>query len=214
MAKSPIQPTEVTFRPANPDDAKTASGLIFDTFPKVATFIIGLGNEERARMILERIFAIPRHRFSYEETVLAVYQGKVIGLLVGYPGRRMGKIDRKADRLILKQYRLRGKLALILRVWPLLFMNETNRDEYLIGNLAVKTRYRDRGVGRLLLEQAETMARAEGLKKLALRVAIENSSARKLYEDFGFETKAMYLESNKRVKYVGAGYRRMVKKLS
>ncbi len=214
MAKSPIQPSEITYRPAKPDDAKAASALIFETFPKVATFIIGLGSEERARMILERIFAIPGHRFSYEETVLAVYHGKVIGLLTSYPGRRLGKIDRMADRLILKQYRMRGKLALIVRVWPLLFMNETKRDEYLIGNLAVKSRYRDRGVGRLLLEHVEELARAEGLNKLALRVAIENIGAKKLYESFGFETKAMYLESNKRVKYAGAGYRRMVKTLS
>jgi ribosomal protein S18 acetylase RimI-like enzyme len=214
MAKTPISSSEITFRPAKQDDSKIAGGLIYDTFPKVATFIIGLGSEERARMILERIFTIPGHRFSYEETILAVYEGKVIGLLTSYPGRRLGKIDRMADRLILKQYRLRGKLALIIRVWPLLFMNETKRDEYLIGNLAVKSLYRGRGVGHLLLERAEEIARKEGLNKLALRVAIENTGARKLYESFGFETKAMYLESNKRVKYVGAGYRRMVKVLS
>ena len=214
MAKTPIQPTDIFFRPAKPEDAKNAGGLIYETFPKVATFIVGLGSEERAKMLLERIFAIPGHRFSYEETILAIYQGKAIGLLTSYPGWRLGKIDRKADRLILKQYRLRGKLLLIIRVWPLLFMNETRRDEYLIGNLAVKSRYRDRGVGRLLLEHAEELARDEGLKKLALRVAIENLEARKLYESLGFETKAMYLESNKRVKYVGAGYRRMVKTLS
>ncbi len=165
-------------------------------------------------MILERIFVIPDHRFCYEETTLATYQGRVIGLLTSYPGTRLGKLDRKADRLILKQYRLRGKLALIIRVWPLLFMNESKRDEYLIGNLAVKSKYRDQGVGHLLLEHAEQIAKNAGLKKLALRVAIENQGARKLYESFGFKTSAVYLESNKRVKYVGAGYRRMVKVLS
>lgn len=214
MAKSPIQPTEISFRPARAEDAKVTGGLLFDTFPKVATFIIGLGNEDRARAILTRIFAIPGHRFSYEETILAVYKGRVVGLLTSYPGKRLTKIDRKSDRLILKQYRIRGKLALIIRFWPMLFMNETRRDEYLIGNLAVRARYRSRGIGRILLEHAEHLAGEAGLKKLALRVAIENLDARKLYESFGFETKAMYLESNRRVKYVGAGYRRMVKTLS
>jgi ribosomal protein S18 acetylase RimI-like enzyme len=214
MAKSLIQPTEISFRPARVEDAKVAGGLLFDTFPKVATFIIGLGNEDRARAILTRIFAIPGHRFSYEETILAVYKGRVVGLLTSYPGKRLTKIDRKSDRLILKQYRIRGKLALIIRFWPMLFMNETRRDEYLIGNLAVRARYRSRGIGRILLEHAEHLAGEAGLKKLALRVAIENLDARKLYESFGFETKAMYLESNRRVKYVGAGYRRMVKTLS
>ncbi|MDY6874312.1 MAG: GNAT family N-acetyltransferase [Chloroflexota bacterium] len=212
--KSKIMREELTFRDAEPRDAHIAAPLIFDTFPKVATFIVGLGSDELAHTILERLFELPGHRLSYEETTMAVYQGRVIGLLLSYPAHRMRKLDRKADRLILKQYRLRGKLALAIRAWPQLFMNQTNLDEYQIGNLAVRKRYWGRGVGTHLVNYAGELARNEGLNRLALRVAIENQKARELYERLGFTTDAIYLESNKRVAHTGAGYRRMVKVLS
>ncbi|MCB2209667.1 GNAT family N-acetyltransferase [bacterium] len=212
--KSKIRREELTFRAAEPRDAHIAAPLIFDTFPKIATFVVGLGNAELAHTILERLFVLPGHRFSYEETTMAVYQGRVVGLLLSYPASRMRKLDRKADRLILKQYRLRGKLALAVRAWPQLFMNQANRDEYQIGNLAVRKRYQGRGIGTHLMTYAAEQAQSMGLNKLALRVAIENQNARELYQRLGFTTDAIYLESNKRVPRTGAGYRRMVKVLS
>ena len=214
MAKVTIKPEDLSFRPATPEDAKVTSGLIYETFPKVATFTIGLGSEERAKMILEKVFAIPGHRLSFEETALAIYQGRIIGALIAIPASRLAKLDRRTDRLILKQYRLRGKIALIVRTWPLVFMKDVKRRDYVIGNLAVKQAYRGKGVGGLILAHAEAEARAAGLKRLSLRVAIENKSAKALYEKAGFETTAMYLESNRRVKVAGAGYRWMVKKIS
>jgi ribosomal protein S18 acetylase RimI-like enzyme len=214
MAKTKIKPEELSFRPATVKDVKVASSLIYATFPKVATFTIGLGSEERAKAILEKVFVVPGHRLSYEETVLAVVQGRVVGGVVGYSAKRLPKLDRRTDRLILKQYRFRGKLAMVIRTWPLIFMKDAKRWDYVIGNLAVRPQYRGRGIGEQLLIHAEKLAGEAGSRRLALRVAIENKTARKLYEDFGFKTTAMYLESNKRVKLAGAGYRWMVKEIS
>ena len=214
MAKNPINPEELTFRPATVEDAKVASTLIYATFPKVATFTIGLGSEDRAKAILEKIFRIPGHRLSYEEMHLAVYQGRVVGGLLAYPAKRLPRLDRATDRLILKQYRFRGKLALVIRTWPMLFMKDVKRGDYVIGNLAVRPQYRGRGIGEQILRHAEALAKEAGHQRLALRVAIENQDAKKLYDNFGFKTTAMYLESNRRVKYAGAGYRWMVKEIS
>lgn len=214
MTKNPIKPEELTFRPATADDAKVASSLIYATFPKVATFTIGLGSEDRAKAILEKIFMVPGHRLSYEEMRLAVYQGRVVGGLIAYPAKRLPRLDRMTDRLILKQYKFRGKLALVIRTWPLIFMKDAKPRDYVIGNLAVRPQYRGRGIGKQILHQAERLAKEAGLRRLALRVAIENQEARKLYDEYGFKTTAMYLEPNRRVKYAGAGYRWMVKDLS
>jgi len=214
MAKTKIKPEELSFRPATTKDAKVASSLIYATFPKVATFTIGLGSEERAKAILEKIFVVPGHRLSYEEMVLAVVQGRVVGGLVAYSAKRLPKLDRRTDRLILRQYRFRGKLAMIIRAWPMIFMKDAKRRDYIIGNLAVRPQYRGRGIGKQLLIHAEKLAKEAGLRRLALRVAIENKTAKKVYEDFGFKTTAMYLESNRRVKWAGAGYRWMVKEIS
>ena len=55
-----------------------------------------------------------------------------------------------------------------------------------IHDLAVVPEYRGRGVGRALLEAAETHARRRGCCKLTLEVQDDNGRARVLYERFGF----------------------------
>ncbi len=53
----------------------------------------------------------------------------------------------------------------------------------MIGNLAVRPQYRGRGIGEQILIYAEKQAKETGARRLALRVAIENKTAKKLYED-------------------------------
>ena len=214
MAKINFNTENISFRPAMPDDAAVAGSLIFETFPKVATFLIGLGSEERAKAIITRLFALPGHRFSYEVTQLAVYEGRIIGLMVIYPGKKHSKLDGRLNKLVLKQYRMRGKFALAVRAWPLLWVKEVSRDEFLLGNLAVGSRYRGKGAGSIMLDHVEEVARDAGYTKVALRVAIENQAARKLYERMGYKTESIHLEPNTRVRFMGAGHRRMVKSLS
>lgn len=213
MTKDRLDPQAITFRPARPEDAKAASRLLFETFPQKATFVIGLGDAERAKRILRVLFEQPDHRLSYTESVVALYQGRIIGLFTAFPGRKMGRLDRRLDFLILKQYKLRGKIAVFRRGLPLLFIKETTRKEYFLSNLAVKARYRSRGVGEQMLFQVEGRAIEAGLGRVALMVAIENQNARQFYDRHGFRTSAIHLESNQRVPFLGAGYQRMIKEL-
>jgi len=201
------------FRPAKPSDGDIAARLLFDSFPKQATFTFGLGDADRAKEILKRLFPIAGHRFSFEYTQTACYQGRIVGLFVGYPGRILGRLDRHLGRLMFRQYRLRGKLALLIRALPLIFIKEAERDEFLLSNLAVKKSYRGRGIGHMLLAQVDQKARERNLAKVSLMVAIENRGARRLYERYGYKVCAINLESNKRVPHLGAGYQRMVKRL-
>lgn len=209
-----INPENLSLRPAKPGDAEIGAQLVYESFPNLATFIIGLGSETRAKRIITRVFAEEGHRLSYSVTMLAEYRGKVVGVLIAHPGQLLGKLNRKTNILMLKQYRLRGKFLLIVRGWPEVFIREAYRDEYLVSNMAVNPTYRGRGVGSWMLAQAEKLAQEQGLKKVALQVAIESQSARRLYESSGYKVKALQLESNKRVAYVGAGYARMVKELT
>lgn len=214
MAKEKPTNKAIEFRPAEPRDAKIASQLLFDTFPEKATFIIGLGNEVRAKKILEKIFVEPGHRLSYAFTEIVCHQGRAIGLFTSFPGRLLGKLDRRLDLLLAHQYPLRGKFALFLRGYPLFFIKETTRQEYFLSNLALKTRYRGQGIGTYVLTQIEEKAKGAHLTKVSLIVHLNNKDARRFYEQHGFKTKALHLESNKRVPYLGPGYLRMVKDLS
>ena len=55
-----------------------------------------------------------------------------------------------------------------------------------VHDLAVQPGHRGRGIGRLLLEEAERRARARGSSKLTLEVHASNESAIHLYRRFGF----------------------------
>ncbi len=214
MVKKPTPKKEISFRPAKPADADTAGRLLFESFPKLATFMIGLGSEDRAKELLKKFFSKRGHRFSYEYALMAVRGGRVAGIAVGYPGKDLTKLDLRLGRLMLRQYRLRGKLALLIRAWPLVFVKEAERDEFLLSNLAVKKNLRGKGIGSGLLKQVEERAGQAGFEKLALIVRIENQGAKRLYERHGYKVIATYLESNKRVPYVGPGIHRMVKRIT
>ena len=55
-----------------------------------------------------------------------------------------------------------------------------------IHDVAVLGSHRSRGVGKLLMQEAESQARARGACKLTLEVLSGNRPARKLYEALGF----------------------------
>jgi ribosomal protein S18 acetylase RimI-like enzyme len=69
-------------------------------------------------------------------------------------------------------------------VWG--FSTFAGRPSLNIHDLAVLPAFRDRGIGRSLLEEAERRARRRDSAKLTLEVHDANSGAKRLYERFGF----------------------------
>ena len=213
MTESRYSEESIKFRPAQPTDASIAGRLLLATFPKKAAFIIGLGSEKRAQEILTRLFQITNHRLSYTLSEMAIIDEKVVGISIAFPGRMMGKLNRKLYGLILRQYPFNRKIALIRRALPLLFIKETVRDELFLSNLAVMKRVRGLGIGKTILASVESRAKRLSFTHVGLICAIENRDARRFYEKHGYEIKAIHLESNQRVRYLGPGTQRMVKEL-
>ncbi|MFW5999319.1 MAG: ribosomal protein S18-alanine N-acetyltransferase [Halanaerobiaceae bacterium] len=60
-------------------------------------------------------------------------------------------------------------------------------DELHITNLAVRERFRRRGIGRKLLEELEACSFEQGVVKATLEVRVSNIGARKLYGEAGYE---------------------------
>lgn len=65
----------------------------------------------------------------------------------------------------------------------------------LVSDLMVKKKHQSRGVGRCLLEGAESFARTHGVNWLRVGVLAENQSAQHLYASMGF--RALFLELEK-----------------
>lgn len=72
-----------------------------------------------------------------------------------------------------------GNLAGYISGWIVL-------DELQINNIAVAPEYRQRGVGRCLLDQLINLAQKEQLTSLTLEVRSGSQAARSLYESSGF----------------------------
>ncbi len=213
MAHNNQQHLKIDFRSAEPSDARLASRLLFDTFPKMATYVFGLGDAQRAKQILADSFAMEGHRFSYEYTQIGCQGNAEVGILISYPGRKLNKLEWGLAKAIHKNYSFWEKFRLIQRSLPMLFIQEAAFDEYLLSNLAVKKSRRSQGIGEQMLSHAEEKAIQAGYHKLALMVEIDNQDARRFYERHGFSIKAIHLEPNQRVKHLGPGYQRMVKVL-
>lgn len=63
-----------------------------------------------------------------------------------------------------------------------------------IGDVSVLERYRNLGIGTLLIERCEEIARAAGIKWLRLNVLAANTGGRKFYAARGFEDNQINLE--------------------
>jgi ribosomal protein S18 acetylase RimI-like enzyme len=71
------------------------------------------------------------------------------------------------------------------------FIRPDVRRHGLVADLVVARRARGRGVGRLLLAEAERRTRAAGLPAMTIGALVGNEPALRLYDDFGFQRQAI-----------------------
>lgn len=76
-------------------------------------------------------------------------------------------------------------------IWrPLIELDNLAPDSWYINIVAVDPDHRGRGLGRQLMDVAETLARAEALARMSLVVADVNAAARRLYGSLGYREAA------------------------
>jgi ribosomal protein S18 acetylase RimI-like enzyme len=90
------------------------------------------------------------------QAFVAVYDGEVVGLIA------------------------------VLAAEPFTELDDPPGTYGLVTDLVVLARCRGQGIGRMLLSQAETFARAAGAAELRIGVLAANDRARRLYVDGGF----------------------------
>jgi len=213
MTSTKNQNKEIKVRPAILSDGQLFAKLVFQSYPRFVQNAIGLGKEERSKNILLKLFSKPKHRFSKDYAVVAEVQGKKAGIAVLIPGKKLGRANKSFGFKLLPMYRLKGKIFLIQRFSPFVFINEAGKQELLISNISILRRYQGQGVGKALVKAAEKQAKAEGCTSVVALIGIQNTHARHFFENLGYKVSSVTLESNKRVKLFGPGYQRMVKEI-
>ena len=178
---------DIQVRYAIKDDAEVCARLIYMTMGTMADYLMGNDETAEAINILEQLFRREKNRYSYQYTNLAIIDGEIAGLLLSYPGRILKLLDLPMMGSIIAVNELPEALRFFVRSIPLMMVKEVEVDEYFINNVAVLPNFRRRGVGKLLMNLAEKLAKESGLNKCALTVEINNEPAVKLYQQLGYQ---------------------------
>ena len=163
------QKPQCIMRPAHKGDCRRIAELYRISSDGVADYIwTKLSQAE------EDILDVGRRRyeregtaFSYENCKLVELDGSVIGMLVAFP-MEIEEDYEETDPILV----------------PYSVLEEDQ--SYYICGMAVDEEHRGRGLGTMLLEEAECTCRALRFTKLSLIVFEQNVQARRLYERYGY----------------------------
>jgi ribosomal protein S18 acetylase RimI-like enzyme len=177
----------ITLRPAAAGDAEAIGVLLREAGGPVADPVFGYGDSETAIQNLTRMARRGGGLFSWDITTVAEIDGRVIGACSNLPGsevrRRLRSTIWSAFRIygIIGMFRLSRRLSALRRGSP-----EVPEDHYQVVNVAVMPGFRNRGIGRSLMEGAHRAATIAGAERCSLIVLIENADAQRLYDSLGY----------------------------
>ena len=209
-----MEPTKVLIRPARPEHAQVVAQLMYYASANYMLAFFGKP-ESKAIGVLRRMFSLPRHTTSYTYAFVAEDEGEVVGSFSGFDGKSW-RVSSRASWMygpiwfaVTPPWQIPRMLAAFgdfnKVLLPIL------DEEFYIEHLAVLPGKRRQGIGKQLMEFAESQARAKDLKRVTLNVEIENEGARRLYERLGFQTIKVVADPNYCKRFNFRGSIRMAK---
>ncbi len=123
----------------------------------------------------------------YENIHLCLTDKNIAGLVIGYTGKSYSKIKTLLDLLLkLKLTQFCNYLIISSQLFDTAYTPYLEEDDFYISVIFVDGKYRNRGIGTLLLNHAVEIAKEKGCKKIVLEVDRDNEGAQSLYKKFGF----------------------------
>jgi len=203
----------LVIRPATKEDVPTATALLAETNGAFGVEVLGLGKPDLQFSALKQWFADPGNRFSYQCSTIAEKYGIAAGLLLAFPGSKLGALELGCVKRIFAIYGFGDAIRMIWLNKSLAGNKEAEKDEYLIAHLGVDEHFRRQGIAQVLLAKAEEDARDLNLSKLVLDVEMNNDKAIALYRKSGFEQVNTVYYGKKADKFKSPGYYKMSKTL-
>ena len=110
--------------------------------------------------------------FSYRNAIVAEHAGHVLGMVLSYPILKAPDDDPK---------------DLPEPIAPFVELERQSVGTWYVNALATFPGHRGRGIGTLLMRHLETVADAQGFQSLSIQVFEQNTGARKLYHNLGYQ---------------------------
>jgi ribosomal protein S18 acetylase RimI-like enzyme len=176
----------VRVRKARQDDVAAVAPLLFESAPDMYNRFSG--GRDRALATLARAFAEPGNLASHDVVWLAEVDGRVAGAMAAFPVAETVERSRAYLRLTLRTTPFWRWPATLRLFWMGGRASPKPQDRsFYIDSLAADPGMRRRGAARALLGEAESEARAHGLRAVALETTMDNEAARALYAAAGFD---------------------------
>ncbi len=199
--------SRITIRPARPDDAPLAAAVFRLSLDHLADYLFG-ADGRATEVALIRLFSQDAGRFGYGLAFVAELHRQPLGMLVAFPGADVTRLSLSIAKHLPRALGW-GMFGFVARGLRLAGGIEAEVDEYYISNLGVLPAAQGHGLGKHLLLHADEQARALGLTKCSLLVALDNKMALRLYKRHGYQ-----IVFTRQDKNPINSYHRMVKQLS
>lgn len=174
---------DVHVRPATPADG--ADRLLYESArPYYDAYA---GDEALARRLLARFHGRPGHAASFDVCRVAAADGRVVGVMAGFPAADCDRLARRFVALTIPRippWRWPGLLRHLHAAG--LVSPAPPAGSWYVDALAVDPDWRRRGVATALLAAAEEEAARTGATGVSLDTGVGNAGARALYERRGF----------------------------
>ncbi|MGB9614491.1 MAG: GNAT family N-acetyltransferase [Fervidobacterium sp.] len=183
-------------RPAELSDSDVISKLILETGLSFLPLLFG----PHVKLILARLIKTPGTIFYLDNIyVLEIDEGKVVGVLVAFPGN---VVRRRSLKTAIVLFQIMGfELIRRLRLFRLVgIRNKVSKNEFYISNVAVDRNHRGMGYGKKLMLYAEKLAKESGSSVISLDVENTNTRAIDLYKRLGYvgkKVKRIVVKGNK-----------------
>ncbi len=206
-------PPSLILRPATPEDAEPAASLMYETMGTLGDFIFGQPTGAGTTRVLAALFRERKHFLSYQYSILAEMDGTIAGIAQEIPEEELSKATVQLARAVAKCFGWRAAIGLAWRGFPLAFEGDAEAGEYYVSTLAVAPAYRNRGIGRALLEDAARRARDLNISTISLSVMLHNTNAFRFYQREGYRVDRKVISKLRAPGVQYSGFHRMIKLL-
>ena len=167
---------DIKIRQAQPADAEDAAPLIIDAIGDIAKRITGETEWDLVKQGLYELFKRDDNRHSYLYTYVAELAGKVVGIMVLYPGKDAPRLDQNLSNWLAAKGAGNAEIDA-----------ESLEDELYIDTVSIDPAFRGKGIGSQLFAFAEIVAKQQHTPKLSLNVETQKEPAIRLYKRLGYE---------------------------
>lgn len=166
-------------REARLTDAKAVGPLILVILKDMELPILNTMSEATLLELLEQAYQDPNYRYGYKRGFVEDVDGKVAGVIFGYPSEAEPTIDLAMQQLLAERDFAPDQ--------KLFEDPETLPGEWYLDSISVAEAFRGQGIGAKLMAALPEIAAAAGKQTIGLNVDIDNDKARRLYERQGFQ---------------------------